>query len=393
MANESSLDFAWLLKVWCHCQGKEIECNPRCYWAGFMRHHPANIVFLEFLLSQKMLNFSNSTTYPSRKDDCAVLDFLAWNERFLTEDVCKGLMALTVTNSVVAIWTVILNALIIAVVVKNPQFRSNSKIVLACLAGNDLLTGVLTQPLQIAREVGHVLGADQYCNVDSASRAAVFFSCLTSLTLVALFSFDRYIALKYPLHYRALVTRRRLCCGVVTAYAIPVVYTFLPLLLPIIFGEALTLLVLFLDVTLACSLLSTVLCIFYMNVAVWLETRRSRKRLQALQNESSRQLETKKLKAEIAIAKTVVIVVIVLVLSYFPIIVIFATRGILMQAVQERGMYVLYNAVECILLLSALLNPIIYFWRIKQFRVAISAMLPSCKFPRNNAVENIEIQA
>ena len=340
-----------------------------------------------------MLNISKET-----KEECNVLDYLAWNETFRTKNVLASLVALTAINTIGCILTVFFNALNVLVVVREPKSRTNSKILLACLAGNDLLTGGLTLPLQIARETRHILGGGLHCDVDSASMAAVFLSCLNSLAHTALLSFDRYVAIKYPLQYRSVVTRRRLYKAVLVAWAVPLVHTVLPIPLTAVAGKTLSNLLLYIDVAVTCFLLSKVVGIIYMNGAIWLEIRRHRKHLESVQNVPTRRKRSREDMAETTVAKTGIIIASALILSYVPTATVFAFRGILSRAVHERGMYVLHNVANTSLLLISLLNPMIYSWRIKEFRDAIvGILLPSRRglnrsAAENNFVDGIEMQ-
>ena len=51
-----------------------------------------------------------------------------------------------IVNSIACLGTVILNALVILAVKRRPRLQSNTNILLACLAGTDLLCGLAVQP-------------------------------------------------------------------------------------------------------------------------------------------------------------------------------------------------------------------------------------------------------
>jgi len=56
-------------------------------------------------------------------------------------------------DSVVVLPTIFLNAVVIFAVATRSRLQSNSSILLACLAGTDLMSGLVVQPLTIAVEM------------------------------------------------------------------------------------------------------------------------------------------------------------------------------------------------------------------------------------------------
>ena len=78
----------------------------------------------------------------------------AWRDEFLlTEGTYNHLVAIISINSISVLPTVLLNALVILAVVTRKRLRNKATILLACLAGTDLMTGLVGQPIRIATEV------------------------------------------------------------------------------------------------------------------------------------------------------------------------------------------------------------------------------------------------
>lgn len=78
----------------------------------------------------------------------------AWRDEFLlTEGTYNHLVAIISINSISVLPTVLLNALVIFAVVTRKRLRNKATILLACLTGVDLMTGLVGQPIGIATEV------------------------------------------------------------------------------------------------------------------------------------------------------------------------------------------------------------------------------------------------
>jgi len=126
-----------------------------------------------------------------------------------------------------------MNTLVIVAIKSRQRLHNMYNILLACLAGTDLLVGTITQPTYIAMEIFGIAGgsADTYCNIfENIFRPFVYLSTLPSLFHLALISVERYIALKYALRYHEIVTKPRLAFGVGFSWLVPLSYTLFRLL-------------------------------------------------------------------------------------------------------------------------------------------------------------------
>ena len=85
-------------------------------------------------------------------EECAYLQAAGaqWQGQYLIEDTFKILVAIIIINSIEVVPTIMLNALVIFSVATRQRLRSKSNTLLACLAGKDVLVGLVYQPLGIA---------------------------------------------------------------------------------------------------------------------------------------------------------------------------------------------------------------------------------------------------
>ena len=111
-----------------------------------------------------MANNSTSNGF-YESEECPYLEDVAWRAEFLlTEDTYNHLLAIISINSISVLPTVLLNALVIFAVATREQLRNKSTILLACLAGADLLTGLVGQPIRIAAELQRILKKGTFCS-------------------------------------------------------------------------------------------------------------------------------------------------------------------------------------------------------------------------------------
>ena len=158
-------------------------------------------------------------------EGCPYLEEVAWRDEFLlTEGTYSHLVTIISINSISVLPTVLLNALVIFAVATKERLRNKSTILLACLAGADLLTGLVGQPIRIAVEVERILKKGTFCGalerVSFVSDGCHIFATLTHLVLITI---DRYIAVKKPLRYQEIVTTRPVICGVLSAWGFTIV--------------------------------------------------------------------------------------------------------------------------------------------------------------------------
>ncbi|CAH3105024.1 unnamed protein product, partial [Porites lobata] len=167
-----------------------------------------------------MANTSSSNGF-FKPAECPYLKDVAWRDEFLlTEGIYNHLLAIISINSISVLPTVLSNALVIFAVATRGQLRNESTILLACLAGADLLTGLLGQPIRIATEVQRILKKGTFCSaLERVSTLSLIWHILATLTHLLLITTDRYIAIKKPLRYREIVTTRRVTVAVFSAWA------------------------------------------------------------------------------------------------------------------------------------------------------------------------------
>ena len=317
---------------------------------------------------------SFNVSFEPEKEDCPYVypAVWVWRKTYLTEKTYRNLVAVTCINLLAGFPTVLLNALVIYVVATRRRLQTNTNILLACLAGTDLLTGLVVYPLAIALKVERILGIGPFCTLEKLNSVAVFVISNASLFHLVLLSIDRYIAVKFSLRYMEIVTKRRLMTAVVLAWAVNILLLFIQEITFVV-ANSNSAFKRVKDAILFIFLLLCIVATIYTNCYIFSETRRQKRRIRT---EQVTYQEAKRMKKDKKAANTLAIILAALTLTYLPVMV----TGALLQTAQNKikprvlaGL--VSNWIAKFIWLSSLLNPIIYCWRITEIRRAFLDIL------------------
>ena len=318
---------------------------------------------------------SSTNSSDPESEECHYLyDGSLWREAYLTEVTRPNLIALAVINSLAVIPTILLNALIILAVATRHRLRTNSNKLVACLAGTDVLGGLVVQLIAIAVELKRIFGHGPFCSLEKASWVVMLGVSLTSLNTVALISIDRYIAIKHPLRYMTIVTKQRIKTGILLVWAVGLLVTIQEVVMAVIdSGTQLYFRYLNVkDVILGILALFDIAVITYTYYYIFSETRRQNKRLKT---EQLSQEEAKRLKKDGKASNTLTMILAVLVLGYLPTIILAIVTASTNNVIQPHIITVLWSWISIFAQIGFLFDPIIFFWRVKKLRHAILEIL------------------
>ena len=162
----------------------------------------------------------------------------AWQKEYLeNEDTKKHLVVLASIDLAAIIPTILLNALVIFAVATRRRLRNNSTILLACLAGADLLTGFIALPIAFSLELKRLLNVGPFLPLEKTFNVIILMLFCVSLSHVAVISIERYIAVKEPLRYEDIFTKKRLIFSVVLIWAFTLLMTINEIVLTLIDSE------------------------------------------------------------------------------------------------------------------------------------------------------------
>ena len=290
-----------------------------------------------------------------------------WRKQHFTKVIYRNLVAVACVNSIVVVPTILLNALVIYAVATRRKLRSNTNVLLAFMAVTDFMSGTIVQPLAVAMEVKNILGVGPFCTLDKVYNIALLGVGVTSTDHHVLISIERYIAIKYPLRYREIVSKQWLKTGVLLAWALAVFLAILEIVLAAV-DSTTKLYSVYMQVIIA---IYTVIGLVYMgiisytNVYIFFQTRRHKKRIQ---NEQVTHDEAKRMKKDNRAANTLAIILGVLVLTTLPALLHMLTYSLANGIFEPTFWRILWKWALAFASLKSVLNPIIYCWRVKKLR-------------------------
>ena len=281
-----------------------------------------------------------------------------WRPNFLTIELFVALISVTIVNLLVTPSAIFLNVLVILAVKATPQLRNKYNVLLACLAGTDVMTGALGQPLFIIELIYRLTGspASEFCIISHTARSLSRAFALISLQHLALISIERYISIKFPFKYDNIVTKRRLIVNVV--------FVWLLVFLTILFFRYKIFFLGYFLLGLAIVMASFIL--IFCRIASYHEARKQ------LRNITTQSAKAKLLNQKKALRTTSCVIGLVL-LFCLPMI-LFRLVFVLLISSPET-----FLAIESftltILLCNSVVNPVIYCARSRQYRRAFKKLL------------------
>ena len=298
----------------------------------------------------------NHTTFNTTISSCRSILF-SINLTNISPDLHTVLIVRIVVNALACPLIIVLNILVMAAVKTKRQLRTKSNVALACLATTDLVVGLVVQPLHITAASLLLKGELMFCTVTDLSRTITFICLLTSFHHLVLISSERYVAIKHPFAYEAMVTEVRIILASCLAWATAIIFSsqsFLP------------------TAVLAVSETLLLIPLIYFNVSVYKEVGRNEKQIAA--NQVSLEAKKKLLKKRKAFYTTT-IVLLALFLCCVPtnicLLILMSFKERISPNTKVTAVYVL----SLLPVLNSMFNPLIYAARIRYFRLAFIQLL------------------
>ena len=308
-------------------------------------------------------SLSSSDFIPSGCEIYAVVEGRLHQPSILTQ---AFLIIIIVVNTLTFPLTAALNALVMIAVKKKPRLREHkSKIALALLASTDFVVGVIVQPVNVALMIT-ILTDDisgEKCALQVFTRTLSRVVVSASFFHMVLISGERYLAMRHSFAHFALLTETRLLVASVLAWLLSII-------LYINFAANRSVFMPINNTFYGLCLAFILSC----HVTVYREIRRHEKQIAAQQVtvEARKQFEKDK-KA----FKVTFIIIIVLMLCYVPILIFSAVLERFRSKISLEVLYICFFLTTLMAFLNSFFNPIIYSFRLREFRVAFIELI--CK--------------
>jgi len=261
-------------------------------------------------------------------------------------------LAAAVVAAILAPLAVTGNALILAAIWRNQSLRTPSYLLLAGLAVTDFFTGLLSQPFFVVYKLANLAeNRGLYCIAALVTESTVIYFCSITVVTIMMIALERWLHMSR----RSLLTVRR----VISIYIMFAVFLILvaagTLYTRYIQSEAF-------NVIAAFCVLVGVLCIA-VTVFAYFKVFRIIQHHQNQVQVNGNALDMKKYKRSFF---TILYILAVFVLSYVPsLCVILAFHAF---SNHTTPYYVASEVCAAVVLSSSLINPLLYYWRIKEIR-------------------------
>ena len=294
------------------------------------------------MVDVSLTSFTNFTNKTSREDDTADVPPVA------------GAIIIIIINTITCPCTVLLNVLVIKAVKTTPRLRTNSNILLACLAVTDALTGLLGQPLFVLWKIFLLVGLSNSKIVENCNYAIVVITLTASFFHLMLVTFERLIAIKFTMLYSNIITEKNMKIAVIIVWITASIYG-------VLIGTEKVNTARYLTGPLAIS------CILFLTFAYLIMYRETARHKEKIKTQQLPQEDVERFLKENKALKTTLFVVGAVLVFLLPVgfFFIFIVTGL-----YDIFPINLPSILTCAML-NSLVNPLIYCWRQKEMRNVI----------------------
>ena len=302
----------------------------------------------------------------SKAGSTCPMNEMVWKQEYQEEKIAFAITAI-ILNILSFPVTILMNVLVIMAVKTRHRLQSKYNILLACLAGTDLLVGAASQPSYIVGQIYVIKGVSlsEYCGYHKQTNFLLI-PILASVFHLTLISIERFVALKYTFRYMTIVTGLRLKIAVVGFW----VFAFCPAILRR-FSKKLDFIS---GLVAAIVLFLNCLLIVFCHLSVYFVTRRHEKQIKCEQVSAQAAADFAKEKKAL---KTTRIIIMALLVCLFPLFMYVLVWSVSSKSSSYTVNVIVLSHPVCIWLssLNSLCNPIIYCYRNKMFRKACKELL------------------
>jgi len=292
---------------------------------------------------------------------------MVWKQEYQVEKTAFSMTAI-ILNVLSFPVTILMNVLVIMAVKTRRRLQSKYNILLACLAGTDLLVGAASQPTLIAAEIYVIKGLPliEYCRYYEQTHLIFSIPLFASMCHLTLISIERFVAMKYTFRYGTIVTEFRLKMAVVSSWVIACCPPILER-----FSEKFQTPI---RVTMISFLYFNISLILFCHLSVYFVTRRHEKQIKCEQVSPQAAADFAKEKKALKTTRIILMALLVCTLPIF-------SYAVFLQVSFKGSSYIVnvivlsHPVVISVVSLNSLCNPIIYCFRNKTFQNTCKELL------------------
>ena len=276
-------------------------------------------------------------------------------------------------NAFFALVAILGNSVIIVAFCRFLSLRTPSNLLLLGLSFCDLFVGLVTQPLFVAETALVAANSGVACTLKDLYVIFLFSFSSSSVLHVCVSSVERPITIFYPFKHQRFVTKRNTVIALTVFW---ISWALLTIFTRREHGGGL------IGFSRMAFVIFSALVVLVMNVRLFVEARIHSRQIQnsSIQtcstsqeeiNQRSRRTKEKNARDTKA-AKTTFLIIGIMILCNLPLIATFTARKF--YNVRGRVVTLLWFTANTIVLLPAVLNPVTYFWRRRDFRICVKRM-------------------
>ena len=287
-------------------------------------------------------NSTNATNTTSREGDTTDVPSVA------------GFIIIIIINTITCPFIVLLNLLVIKAIKSTPRLRTNSNILLACLAVTDSLTGLLGQPLFVLSKIFQLFGLSDSGTVENCYFTTAIVIVTASYFHLMLVTLERLLAIKFTMQYPNFITDEKMKRAVLVVWILAFINgTFRVLKMSLVVRFF--------------SVLLTLSCILFLAFAYFVMYRETRLQQEKIKTQQLPQQEVERFTRENKALKTTVFVIGTVVVCLLPV----CFCLILLFTCFCDICAIIAPVTRTCAMLNSLVNPLIYCWRQKEMRKVI----------------------
>ena len=283
-----------------------------------------------------------------------------------TEGVHGELIFLSAINVFFSVAAFLGNTLILVALHKESSLHPPSKLLYRNLTVTDLCVGIIVEPLKVASWISMVNKKWKICYyVSLTDSLSALLLCTVSLFTLTALSLDRLLALLLGLRYRQVVTLRSIYITEVILWILAIIFTFIYVWIPFVH------LWLFRTVLPICLVTSV---FSYTIILVTLRHKQNQVQEHIGQRQPSQAvaLNTARYRKAVYSALWVQVALVVCYLPFFLTTVVLASqRGRRMSS----SVFLAWQFTATLIYLNSSLNPLLYYWKIREVRQAVKETL------------------
>ncbi|XP_031551913.1 melanopsin-like [Actinia tenebrosa] len=286
-----------------------------------------------------------------------------------------------IIQSLVAVLSVVTNGLLLVVLYKNPNksFRKPFSVLIIALVATDFLKGLLADSISAWINYQYAFGRSTWLVDDWNFYTVLDYALDNAATLlVILFAADRLVALVFSLYYRSSVTARK------TSAAVAIVWVYSLAFSGVQFAGMEDTKYDLLDVFL--HIVIPMITMFIIHTTMYCFLKKKRKvenAAYANSNQETPRWIQKNLTIERNFRFVAIFITLTLTISQLPYLSLVLLKWKCQECLESEWLEEYELFAEFTLCITSVINPMLYCWRVKQYRRSLKALV-TCKNKGND---------